>query len=470
MACSYEEAVRQLLWLGHEGRALKWDLNNIRAILERLGCPEQTFHSLHIAGTNGKGSVAAMLDSILRLAGYRTGLYTSPHLMRINERLRVNGTEVCDDDFAAAFNSVEREIEALLASGTLPVHPSYFECLTAMAFWHFRQAGVELGVLEVGMGGRLDATNVVTPLVSIITQIDFDHERYLGYSLPEIAREKAGIIKPGVCVVSAATNPVVQAVIRERAAAVGAPLVEIDTAYGVEELCAHDEGCYEFVVAAQDGFRLRLAPGLRGRFQVRNAVTALAVARLLAAQGYPLPAEGIAEGIARVEWPGRLERVARKPDIFLDGAHNPAGAWELLRFWEEHFSGRTIHLVYGAMRDKAVGEIADLLFPHVATVVVTQPGSPRAASAETLAQVGRTLGAEVVVEPETARALARALERAQPEDAVFITGSLYLVGEIKRALALYPEGVLLTATKPGQVPVSASLGAPAARFPAPGSG
>ena len=470
MAVTYAEAVQQLLWLGHEGRALKWDLNNIRAILERLGCPEQTFRSLHIAGTNGKGSVAAMLDAILRAAGYRTGLYTSPHLVGINERLRVNGADVSDDDFAAAFNAVEREIEVLLASGTLPAHPSYFECLTAMAFWHFRQAGVELGVLEVGLGGRLDATNVVTPLVAVITHIDFDHERYLGYSLAEIAGEKAGIVKPGVPVVSAAANPVAQAVIRARAAAVGAPLVEIDTAYRVEELRADDDGHYEFVVAAEDGFRLQLAPALRGRFQVRNAVTALAAARLLSAQGCALPAESIAEGIARVEWPGRLERVARQPDVFLDGAHNPAGAWELVRFWEEHFSGRSIHLVYGAMRDKAVGEIADLLFPRAATVVVTQAGSPRAASAETLAQVARTLGVDAVVEPESMRALARALEQAQPEDAIFVTGSLYLVGEIKRALALYPESIRLAAGKRGQVPVSPGLATPAPRVPAPKSG
>jgi len=461
MTFNYDEAVQRLLWLGHEGRALKWDLNNIRAILERLGRPEQTFRSLHIAGTNGKGSVAAMLDSILRLAGYRTGLYTSPHLVRINERLRVNGADIADDDFAAAFNAVEREIEALLASGTLPAHPSYFECLTTMAFWYFRQAGVELAVLEVGLGGRLDATNVVTPLVAVITQIDFDHERYLGYSLQEIAGEKASIIKPSVPVVSAAANPIAQAVIRGRAAVMDAPLVEIDTAYRVEDLRAHDAGRYEFVAVAEDGFRLRLAPALRGRFQVRNAITALAAARLLAAQGCPVPGECIAEGIARVEWPGRLERVARNPDIFLDGAHNPAAAWELARFWEEHFSGRTIHLIYGTMRDKAVGEIAELLFPRVATVVVTQADSPRAASAETLAKVAHTLKAEVVVEPEAKRALARALERAQPEDAVFVTGSLYLVGEIKRALAEFPESMRVPPTKRGQVVVSGQLAAPA---------
>lgn len=436
MPFSYDEAVQHLLWLGHEGRALKWDLNNTRAVLERLAHPERSWPSVHIAGTNGKGSVAAMLEAMLRAAGYRTGLYTSPHLVRINERIRVNSAEIADPEFAAAFAAVEPEIEALLVRGALPGHPSYFETLTAMAFSHFQQAGVEVAVLEVGMGGRLDATNVVTPRVCVITQIDFDHERYLGHSLEQIAGEKAGIIKPGVPVVSAPQSGAAQEVIRERAAALGAPLVEIDSAYRVEKLQLADLGRYQFELVADADFRLPLAPVLRGRVQIRNAVTAVAAARLLDAQGLPLTPEAIARGIAEVRWPGRLEHVGHSPDIFLDGAHNPAAMRELVSFWDEHCRGRKIHLVFGAMRDKAVGEIADLLFPRAASLILTQANSPRAASVAALARLAQTLNASVLVEPDPERALARACALAGPTDMVFVTGSLYLVGEVKKALAV----------------------------------
>ncbi|MFQ5817184.1 MAG: bifunctional folylpolyglutamate synthase/dihydrofolate synthase [Terriglobia bacterium] len=441
MPFTYEDAVQHLLWLGHEGRpersGLKWDLNNIRAVLGRLSHPERSFASVHIAGTNGKGSVAALLASLLRAAGYRTGLYTSPHLVRMNERIQVNGAQIADPDFAAAFTAVEREGEALLARGALPDHPSYFETLTAMAFWHFQQAGVEVAVLEAGMGGRLDATNVVTPRVAVITQIDFDHERFLGHSLEQIAGEKAGILKPGVPVVSAAEHRVAQRIIRARAAEVGAPLVELDATCCVEKLRAVDLGRYEFELVADAGFRLWLAPALRGRVQVRNAATAVAAARLLTTQGMHVPPAAIARGIAEVNWPGRLEHVARAPEVFLDGAHNPAAMRELLRFWDEHCRGRNIHLVFASMRDKAIEEIADLIFPRAASLILTQVRSPRAASAAALARLARTLHANVVVEPEPERALARAcaLARSGPADMVFVTGSLYLVGEMKRALA-----------------------------------
>lgn len=451
MSFTYQDAVQHLLWLGHEGRALKWDLDNIRAVLEALGHPEQRFASVHIAGTNGKGSVAAMLESILRVAcpersrrtAYRTGLYTSPHLVRINERIRVSGVETGDDDFATAFAAVERAIEPLLARGVLPGHPSFFETLTAMAFWHFHQARVELAVLEVGMGGRLDATNVITPRVAVVTQIDFDHERYLGHSLEQIAAEKAGIIKAGVPVVSAAGHPVAREVIRARAAELRAPLVELDAAFRVEKLETLDFGRYTFDLVGDD-FRLHLAPALRGRVQIRNAATAAAAARLLASQGLEIAPEAIAQGIAEAHWPGRLERVACSPDVFLDGAHNPAAVRELIRFWDEHCRGRRIHLVFGTMRDKAVEEIADLLFPRAHSLILTQASTPRAASPAALARLARELNPNVILEPSPAEALARARAGAAPDDLVFVAGSLYLVGEIKKALSTprpEPNGV-----------------------------
>lgn len=438
MGFSYNQAVERLLWLGHEGRSLKWDLKNVRAVLERLAHPERTFASVHIAGTNGKGSVAAMVASILRAAGYRAGLYTSPHLVRINERIGVNGRAITDDDFARAFNAVAGSIEALLAENLLPNHPSYFECLTAMALWHFARVGVEIAVLEVGMGGRLDATNVVTPEVAVITPIDFDHERYLGHSIAQIAAEKAGILKPGVPVVHAAEHPRARQVVAAQAAAVGAPVVDVESDYRAEQVRTSDFGRYEWLLRTADGFALTLAPRLRGAFQMGNALLAVAAARQLAARGWAISAPAMAEGIATTRWRGRMELVRREPLVFLDGAHNPAGARQVLRFWEEHLSGRRLHLVYGTLRDKAVGEVAELLFPAAARVVVTESASPRAASSERLARLARTFNPNVAVEPVPARALARGLDAARREEVVFVTGSLCLVGDCQQALAAQP--------------------------------
>lgn len=432
---SYDQAVQRLLWLGHEGRSLKWDLENIRRVLARLGAPERRFASVHIAGTNGKGSVAAMLESALRAAGYRTALYTSPHLERINERIGVNGRAIADEDFAAAFSVTAEAIESLLAENALPHHPSYFETLTAMAFRHFAEARVEVAVVEVGLGGRLDATNVLAPELTVITAIDFDHERYLGQSIEKIAAEKAGILKPGVPVVNAAAHPTACRVVAERAQAVGAPVVDVAATFRAENVRGADFGHYEFLLRGPEGFELRLAPGLRGAFQVENGITAAAAARELARRGWAVPPEAIAAGIAAAEWPGRMELLRRRPLVFLDGAHNPAGARQVARFWAEHLAGRRIHLVYGTLRDKAVEEVAELLFPPAATIILTQPNTPRAASPETLARLARAVNPNVVVEPEPAQALARALEGAAPDDAVFVTGSLFLVGDCRQALS-----------------------------------
>jgi len=447
---TYEEAVQYLLTLGRElaspshAHAAKFDLSNITVLAERLGSPHRAYPCVHIAGTNGKGSTAAMLESVLRMAGLRTGLYTSPHLERINERIWLDGEEISDGDFAEAFTRLHALIEALLAAGPdaggLTAHPTYFECLTAMAFDCFARSAVDFAVFEVGMGGRLDATNIVTPEVAVITQIDFDHENYLGHSIEQIAAEKAGIIKPGGWVVSAAERPEARAVIARRAAEMDARLVEVDAAYRIGKLESQD-GCYRALISsAHSAKHIELAPPLPGRFQVRNALAALAAARLLAERGFPVDDVSIARGIAAVRWPGRLERLRDRPAVFLDGTHNPAGARELLAFWEENFPGRRIHLVYGAMRDKAVDEITGLLFPRAASVIVTQPRQPRAISASALATMTRHLAANLEVAPEPEEALERALELAAPDDAVFATGSLYLVGDLRGWWSARPAG------------------------------
>jgi dihydrofolate synthase/folylpolyglutamate synthase len=387
------------------------------------------------AGTNGKGSTAALLESILYASGARTGLYTSPHLERINERIRVNGLEIYDHDFASAFTRVQALIEQLLASGELAAHPTFFECLTAMAFDHFVRAKVEFSVYEVGLGGRLDATNIVQPEVAVITAIDFDHEEFLGHSIEEIAAEKAGIIKPGATVICAAERPEAVAIILRRATEAGigpAGFVDLGAAYRLENVEAGLQGARARAVCLRDGWQLDFSSPLPGRFQLRNALTAIATARALHARRFPLVDDAIYSGLAAVRWPGRLERIAERPGVYLDGTHNPAGARELAAFWQQHFAGCPIHLVFGAVRDKAVDEVAGLLFPHAASVILTAARTSRAISPPALADLAahHAANVEVVAEPELA--FERALERAHPGDAVFVTGSLYLVGDIRR--------------------------------------
>jgi dihydrofolate synthase / folylpolyglutamate synthase len=434
---TYEESVRALFSLGRElaapqqARVQKFGLANITILAEDLGQPQRSSPCAHIAGTNGKGSTAAMLESILRSAGLRTGLYTSPHLERINERIRINGENISDQDLAAAWSRVHSSIESLMASGKLTAHPTFFECVTAMAFLAFGQHQVDFAIYEVGLGGRLDATNIVEPEVAIITPIDFDHENFLGHSIEEIAAEKAGIIKPVAWVVSTSERLEARAVIARRCTEMDARLVEVDATTRLDD--ARDSGGRYRTIAAFTHSRkqLTIAPSLPGHFQIRNALAAAVAARLLTERGFPIPDAAIEQGIATTTWPGRLERLATQPDLYLDGAHNPAGARELLKFWQENYAGRRIFLVYGAMRDKAVDEISGLLFPHAAAVVLTEPHQPRAISAPLLAEMTGHDAKETIVVPDPAAALEAALRLAGPQDAVFVTGSLYLVGELR---------------------------------------
>ena len=434
---TYAEAVQNLLALGRElaapqqARVQKFGLENISILAEVLGNPHRAVPCAHIAGTNGKGSTAAMLDSILRAAGLRTGLYTSPHLERINERIRIDGSDISDDDFAAAWTRVQATIEALLASGKLAAHPTYFECVTAMAFVAFAKAEVDFAIYEVGLGGRLDSTNIVQPEVAVITSIDFDHEDFLGHSIAEIASEKAGIIKPGAWVASSAERPEARAVIARRCKELDARLVEVDAAWRIESMRASG-GYYRAMVAPIHSHKtLAIEPPLPGQFQIRNALAAATAAHLLGERGFPIDDKAVEDGIRAARWAGRLERLAERPAIYLDGTHNPSGARELLKFWEENFKGRRIFLVYGAMRDKAVDEIAGLLFPAVDFVILTEPRQPRAISAPLLAEMTSHLARQSSVVRDPGEALERAIEMAKPQDAVFATGSLYLVGDLR---------------------------------------
>jgi dihydrofolate synthase/folylpolyglutamate synthase len=436
---NYESAVRYLLTLGRElaaptqAAAAKFNLENITVLMERLGRPDRAYPSVHIAGTNGKGSTAAFLEAILRDAGFRTGLNTSPHLERINERIRIAGEEISDQRFAELFTRILAVIEELLAEGKLRAHPTYFECVTALAFEAFARERVEFAVVEVGLGGRLDATNLLTPAVSVITRIDFDHENFLGHSLREIAAEKAGILKAGVPAVFAPQQTEAGEVLWAKAEELQCQVVETDKAFRAirEEI---QEGCVRAKIEERaTGKWMALAPQLAGRFQLQNALNAAAAGTLLQQRKYRIGDENIVNGIAAAQWPGRIEKLQSNPDVYLDGAHNPGAARELARFMEENFAGRTVYLIYAAMRDKAVDEVTGLLFPYAEEVIFTEARTPRAISATQLQEIAGHHAARHSVIPDAEQAVQAALAKANPRDVIVITGSLYLVGQVRQA-------------------------------------
>jgi dihydrofolate synthase/folylpolyglutamate synthase len=373
----------------------KFGLETMQTLCEGLGHPERSAPSLLIAGTNGKGSVAAYLDHALRAAGLRVGRYTSPHLVRVNERIVVDGRPIDDGELGAALDGVR---------AVFPL-PTYFEALTAAAFEHFRRAAVEVAVLEVGMGGRLDATNVADPLVSAIVSIDFDHQSYLGSTLGAIAREKAGVMRPGRVTVVGPLPAEAQAAIDAQAAAVGA-----------------------HVWSARDGTRWRGNAPLPGAHQRDNLQVAVRVLEAAADAGLPIDLDAAFAGLARTEWPGRLQWIPGDVPLLLDGAHNIAGARALAGHLETR--REPFVLLFGAMHDKAFAEMAAVLFPLAREVVVTRPPVERAATTEELAAAASALGIRCHVRPDVASALALARERARGVGPVVVAGSLYLVGAV----------------------------------------
>jgi dihydrofolate synthase/folylpolyglutamate synthase len=425
---TYQEAVRYLYTLGNEVRGAKLGLERIERLLEELGRPHLRFRSVHIAGTNGKGSTAAMIESGLRAAGFRTGLYTSPHLLRINERIQVGGREISDEAFATGFAAVRSAVERLLAAGELDNHPTFFECLTGLAFRYFAEAAVNRAVVEVGLGGRLDATNVIRPDIAVITPIDFDHEAFLGKAAGAISAEKAGILKPGVTAIFAPQRPEAREVLESRAQELGVPVVCIGQDWRAEQV-RHDQGFYRFHACHGSAEWIEVRVGLAGEHQVVNALTAVAALHCLEA-----PKDAIAAGIEQVRWLGRLEWIGGHPAILLDGAHNPAGARALARYLEQHHAGRRIWLIYGAMRDKAVDEVTGGLFPVAHQVLLTRMGQSRSLSAETLAEIAGHHHPDVRLTASLAEALALARRQALPEDLILITGSLFLVADAKALL------------------------------------
>ena len=430
LSTSYPESVRFLYALGNEFKTFKFGLDRIRTLLDALGRPQDALRFIHVAGTNGKGSTCALVERVLRHAGVRTGLYVSPHLVEPTERIRVCGEQVTADEFTAAFDRVHSTAERLIASGGIDMHPTYFETITAMALHLFREKRAELVVLETGMGGRLDATNVVDPLLSVITPIDLDHEKYLGSTIPEIAFEKAGILKQGRPAVFSRQRPEALEVLERRAAELGTPVTHA-TDWQARDLTLHAHGSR--FVATRGARQIEVDCPLVGEHQVDNALTAIAALDLLGDALPVITPETIHAGLAAATWPGRIELARTSPSVFLDGAHNPSGARALAAYIRRFHSGKRIWMVFGAMRDKDLHVIGPELFPLAQELIFTTPHQARAFRAEEIREISGEGRAHIIDSP--ADALAFAL-RAAPNDVVFVTGSLYLVGEIRPLLGL----------------------------------
>lgn len=406
---------------------IKLGLANIETLMAALGHPHKQFKSILIAGTNGKGSVTAMTDLALRASGLKVGRYTSPHLVRVEERFAVDGTPVDGDALAALIEEMRQLIDGLLANGTLEWPPTFFEVTTAIAFEIFRRAGVDVAVLEVGLGGRLDATNVVQPIAAAVTSIDFDHEQYLGSTLAAIAAEKAGVIRRDIPVVVGPVPAEARDVLVSMCEMAGASFVEADAGVRIESTSEDGRTSMRLTTSMRDYGWVRL--GLRGDHQVPNALVAVRLLEELE-QSLPITPASIVAGIRDVRWPGRLQmiEVPGGRRVLLDAAHNPAGAWALATYLKREFP-EPLPIVFGAVRDKDVPLMLKALLPAASRIVMTEPDTPRAHSAEDLAAIARKLSpdAKLDLEPDPARALARAWTHCP---VVCAAGSIFLIGNL----------------------------------------
>lgn len=394
---------------------IKLGLDNIRTILAALGRPEQAYRSIHIGGTNGKGSVAAMVERALRAAGLKTGRYTSPHLDRIEERVALDGEPVDREMFEAAVAAVFEAVDRLMADGRLPVQPTFFEVTTAAAFEIFKRAQVDVAVVEVGLGGRFDATNVLMPTIAAITSIAFDHERHLGHTLSDIAFEKAGIAKPGVPLVIGRLPDEAAARISAVAAAVGAPMID-----------AH--------ATAPERTYPSLTLSLAGRHQLDNAEVAVAILERWSRLVQHVPTDAIVTGLTKAEWPARLEwlQLPSQGDLLIDAAHNPAGAAALASYLKDSDSGR-LPIVIAAMADKNLTGMIEPLVPAAESFIATTVPNARARPAEQLAAQIQAIAPAIPVEadPSPEAAVRRALQRSPRAVAA---GSIYMIGPLRATL------------------------------------
>ena len=426
----FDEALRYLLSLGHETVAIKLGLRNIELLLDTLGNPQDTYSKIQIAGTNGKGSTAIVLNSICCAAGIRTGLYTSPHLVSITERVKIKGREISQDQFAEHATRVREAAEMLLSAQRIEALPTFFEQATAIALLAFSEGRVELAILETGLGGRLDATTAAKAGLVAITQIAVDHQDYLGETIESIAAEKAAIIRHGTTAIVAPQGRVALQVIVQQCKA-------CDVQPSVDECSARVEGISE------DG-RLRVTfetkreryenvhLGLRGRHQVTNVSVAIRLAESLAASRFAIDRSAIIEGIQTASHAGRLEFFEGRPSFLFDGAHNPSGARAHREYLDE-FVRVPLTLIFGVMRDKDIEEMAQILFPAANHLILTQPDNPRAATVEMLERIAsRLFNAEKIsLASSVSDAIHIAQELTPATGVICVSGSLYLIGEVR---------------------------------------
>lgn len=428
---NFDEAVSYLLSLGHETLAMKLGLANIEHLLTALGNPQTEFDAIQIAGTNGKGSTAIVLDSICRSANIDTGLYTSPHLVSITERIKINGRKIETDHFARLTALVKQTAEKLIQEKQLETLPTFFEHVTAIALLAFRAAGVRLAILETGLGGRLDATTAARADTIALTPIAMDHQEYLGQTLAEIAAEKAAIIRPGVTAVIGPQLPAAMAVIAARCSDAGVAPRLAECAASV--VATTDDGRFTVNFKTPSESYERVQPGLRGRHQLTNVALAISLAEALWDQGFAISRDAIIGGVERAKHPGRLEIIEGNPPILFDGAHNPAAAGALRGYLDE-FIKAPVTLVFGAMCDKSLSEMLHTLAPAADRIILTTFDNPRAASVESLSREmpPNFPAGKVTLAASAGEALDKALAQTPPAGFVCVTGSLYLVGEMQK--------------------------------------
>lgn len=425
---NYEEALEFIHGTYRFGSKL--GLENIKDLLQRLGNPHERFRAVHVAGTNGKGSVTSMLAHVLHEAGYRVGMFISPYLERFTERIQVDLKEIEPHELARITERVKEKVVEMVSEGKN--HPTEFEVVTAIGFTYFAERQVDCAVVEVGLGGRLDATNVVNPLVSVITSISYDHMDVLGDTLEKIAAEKAGIIKQGRPVVTYPQHPEVISVIRRVSRERCAPLFEVDEES--IEVVASQVGRQVFNYSFGGEKFSNVVIRLTGRHQILNAATALTVVAVLRREGMVIPDDAVYRGMERAVWPGRLEVVRRRPYVILDGAHNESGAQVLASAIKEYYDGKPVTLVIGMLKDKDADAIVKHLCPLAESVIVTKPDSPRAMEPDELAIKVRGYCPDVTVESDIEKAVAMGLKRVAEDGVLLFTGSLYLIGKVRGLL------------------------------------
>jgi dihydrofolate synthase/folylpolyglutamate synthase len=417
---AYQKSLDYLYHLEKFG--MIFGLTQVEKILDVIGNPHRGIQAIHVAGTNGKGSTAAMMSSILEKEGYRVGLYTSPHLNRFTERIKVNGREIEEQEVAALAAWMREEIES---AGIAPPF-TFFDFTTAMALAYFNRKMVDLAVLEVGLGGRLDSTNVVDPLISIITNVAKDHEAYLGKSILKIASEKGGIIKEGRPLITAATQPQVLRLFSKICQEKESPFFRVGKEFRSSR---GEDGDFDYEGLDRKLWGIHL--NLRGPHQVVNATTALGAMEVLEDLGYPVSTAAMIDGLKEVDWPGRLELISSSPKVLLDGAHNPAGVLVLKESLEKDFQYHRLILLVGIMKDKDIRSMLHLLAPLADHIILTQPHTDRATPPALLKEALDRNGKKAEIAEDLKEAIERGLSLTQKDDLLCITGSLYTVGEAR---------------------------------------